>query len=122
MKRLIEIRKYQIKDARFRKAVDFKEFETLIKGAFRIVVGDRVRILVKPHYYLVVGTITSAELRKVGRIINKNPDLGKFCKKSSTGKQLVTRVGFLIFTKEEFENVYHFYEGVIADGRKTKEN
>lgn len=115
MKKSIEIRKYQIKDVKFRKAVNFKEFETLIKGAFRIVVGNRVRILVKPRYYLVVGSITSAELRKVGKIINKNPDLGKFCKKSGTGTQLVARVGFLTFTEEEIENVYHIYEGMMTN-------
>lgn len=115
MKKLIEIRKYKIKDAKFRKAVNFKEFESLIKGAFRIVTRDRVRILVKPRYYLVIGSITSAELRKVGKIINKNPDLGKFCKRSGTGTQLVTRVGFLTFTEEEIESIYHLYEGMMTN-------
>lgn len=119
---LIEVRKYKIKNAKFRNNVNFRMFKKFIKDSFEEVTGANVKILFDSDYYLVIGSITRGELIKVGRKINENPTFGRLCKKSSTGTQLVTRVGFLTFTEEEIENVYHFYEGVITDGRKAKEH
>ncbi len=117
----IEVRKYQIKNAKLRNNVNFKTYKKFIRDLFKEVTGGKVKVLFACDYYLVIGSITKGELIRVGQKINKNPTFGRLCKKSSTGTQLVTRVGFLTFTEEEFENIYHFYEGAITDGRKAKE-
>lgn len=111
----IEIRKYKLLDTRFKNALDFTEFKARIKECFKIIVGNRVRVIVRPRYYIVIGDITNRELRKVGKLINKHPAIGKFCRKTSTGTRLVQRAEYIKLSKKEYESVYHFYEGMMTN-------
>lgn len=118
----IQVKKYRLLDTNFKEELDFTEFKARIKEAFRMVAGDRVKVLVRSDYYIVIGDITDQELRRVGKLINKHSEIGKFCKKTNAGSQLVKKVEYIELSEEEFENVYHFYEGAIIDGRKAKKH
>lgn len=111
MKRgIISIRKYELIDEIYKQEINLKLFEDEIREAYEEVVDKRVEILIYPKSYLVVGSITPAELRKAGRLICKNPKIGKCCQKCGTGNRLVKRTGFIEITKQQLEAIYYIFE------------
>ncbi len=111
MKRgIISIRKYELIDEIYKQEINLKLFEDGIREAYEEVVDKRVEILIYPKSYLVVGSITPAELRKAGRLICRNPQIGKCCQKCGTGNRLVKRTGFIKITKQQLEEIYYIFE------------
>lgn len=109
-KKIICIRKYELLDEIYKQEMNLKLFEDEIREAYEEVVDKRVEILVYPKSYLVIGSITSAELRKAGRLICRNPKIGKCCKKCGTGNRLVKRTGFIKITKQQLQDIYYIFE------------
>ena len=109
-KGIICIRKYELIDEIYKQEINLKLFEDEIREAYEEVVDKRVELLVYPKSYLVVGSITPAELRKAGRIICKNPKIGKCCQRCGTGNRLVKRTGFIKITKRQLEEIYNIFE------------
>lgn len=81
---------YQFKNIKLRDIVDLKAYETVIKTAFGI--RKDIRVKVYQDRYEVYGDITNGELRKIGRRICANPELGRLCKRYKTSTQLFVRV------------------------------
>lgn len=109
-KKIIGIRKYELIDEIYKQEINLKLFEDEIREAYEEVVDKKVEILIYPKSYLVVGSITSVDLRKAGRLICKNPKIGKCCQKCGTGNRLVKRTGFIKITKRQLEEIFYIFE------------
>lgn len=80
-------RTYQFKSVKLRDNVDLRDFEPIIKAGFRGIRPD-IRVEVVQNRYVIYGNITNSELRKIGKRICANHELGQLCNRYKTSTQL----------------------------------
>lgn len=68
---------YQLRNKAARQSVDLRNFEDVIINSYAFHCPN-VQVEVFPHYYLIDGDFTNAQVRKAGHDIAAS-DLGKYC-------------------------------------------
>lgn len=93
-----EIRIFRFASQENRNMYSVLEFKDKILDSYNECVGNRVKVTVFPHCYVVVGEISATELRMVGKKICHYSRAGELCKRYGKSTQLfrcayIVRVG-----------------------------
>lgn len=82
--------KYKFVDKKARETVSLLPYANWISHCFKRVCPE-VTVKVYEHHYEVYGKISNNQLRRIGKLINQKPELGRWAHKRGTGKQVFTR-------------------------------
>lgn len=83
-----EVRIFVFKDKGNREHYSVLEFEEIISREYHEYFKGNVKVFVYDKYYVVVGGVTSTELRMVGKKICSHLPAGKLCKHYGKSTQL----------------------------------